>query len=103
MSGAFKYLAEGSVDEVKVKLTSILATEIKKAYVKTSWNSNELIIRIEKMGTSEIKIQLKDQNNKCSIQESKRSISMMHKPFIGEVEKIVDDLLVNKLGASACP
>lgn len=100
MSNHIKYEVTGDVETIKSKLSSILSSEIKKPYVKTSWSEHELIIRIEKMGTSEIKILLKEQNGKCLIQESKRSISMMHKPFISEVERIVDDLLLNKLGAS---
>ncbi len=95
----FKYSIEGSAEAIKSKLTDILAREIKKPYVKTSWNQHELLIRIEKMGSSEIKIQLAEANGNCTIQEAKRSIAMMHKAFIGEVEKIVDDLLTNKLGA----
>ena len=99
MTITFKYIIEENIDSVKTRLLDILKNEIKKSYVKTSWNQNELCIRIEKMGTSEIKIQLNEQNNKCTIQESKRSVAMMHKPFIAEVEKIVDELLTQKLGA----
>ena len=99
MSQAFKYLAEGTAESTKVKLIEILAKEITKPYVKTSWSQNDLHIKIEKMGTSEIQIKLTDNNGKCSIEESKRAIAFMHKAFIGEVEKMVDDLLTNKLGA----
>ena len=99
MSHSFKYRVEGSAETVKSKLADILTREIKKPYVKTSWNNYELVIRIEKMGSSEIKIQVVELDGNCTIQESKRSIAFMHKAFIGEVEKIVDDLLVNKLGA----
>ena len=99
MSNSFKYITDEKIDSVKTRLLDILKTEIKKSYVKTSWNQNELVIRIEKMGTSEIKIQLSENDSKCLIQESKRNVAMMHKPFISEVEKIVDDLLLNKLGA----
>ena len=99
MSNSFKYITDENINSVKTRLLDILKTEIKKSYVKTSWNQNELVIRIEKMGTSEIKIQLSENDSKCLIQESKRNVAMMHKPFISEVEKIVDDLLLNKLGA----
>lgn len=96
---SFKYHVDGKAEEIKLKLIDILAQEIKKPYVKTNWNNHELSICIEKMGTSEIKIQLKEQEGKCTIQEAKRSIAFMHKAFIGEVEKIVDNILINRLGA----
>ncbi len=99
MSKHFMYHVEGNAESTKTKLTDVLAKEIKKSYVKTSWNNLDLAIKIEKMGTSEIHIQLKDENGICTIKESKRNIAMMHKAFIGEVEKMVDDLLVHKLGA----
>ena len=99
MSKQFKYTIEGKAEEIKTKLSSILQTEIKKPYVKTAWNGQELLIKIEKAGSSEIKILLSEKGDQCLIEETKRSIAFMHKPFIGEVENIVDNLLTNKLGA----
>jgi hypothetical protein len=99
MSQSLKYSIDESVAAVKSKLNEILVNDIKKPYIKTSWNNNELIIQIEKMGSSEIRIQLTEVNGKCTIQESKRAISFMHKPFVGEVEKTVHDIFTNKLGA----
>ena len=99
MSYSIEYQINENAETVKSKLINILTTEIKKPYVKTSWNDYELSIKIEKMGSSEIKIQLKEQEGICLIQESKRNIAFMHKAFIGEVEKIIDDMLTLKLGA----
>jgi hypothetical protein len=100
MSKLFKFQIEGAPQDIKSKLETLLVKEITKPYVKTSWKDCELIIKIEKMGSSEIHIQLKEENGKCSIIESKRSIALMHKAFIGEVENIVDNLLTKKLGAT---
>jgi hypothetical protein len=99
MATKFKYTVEGQIEQIKSRLGEILTKEINKPYVKTSWKDKELIIKIEKAGTSEINILLSEQGNNCLIEESKRSIAFMHKPFIGEVESIVDNLLTNKLGA----
>jgi hypothetical protein len=95
----FSYILDKDIVFTKENLSSIISTEIKKDYVKTSWKENELSIKIEKMGTSEIKMQLQPQGNSTKIVEVKRNISMMHKPFIGDVERIVCHLLENKLGA----
>ncbi|RDB35455.1 hypothetical protein [Spirobacillus cienkowskii] len=93
------YVISKELASVKSELTSLIASEIKKDYVKTSWNKDELVIKIEKMGTSEICIALKDNNGKVHICEVRRKIAMMHKPFAGEVEKLVENILGNKLGA----
>jgi hypothetical protein len=51
------------------------------------------------MGLSEICLELKTQGDSVCIQEIKRKIALMHKPFAAEVEKMVEDILGNKLGA----
>lgn len=99
MADLMKYNVEKNLDTTKTQLIGILSKEIKKPYITTSWNNYELTIKIEKAGTSEIKFMLKGQGENSTIEETKRSIAFMHKPFIGEVEKTVNDLLVNKLGA----
>lgn len=96
---SINYLIAKDLDKVKSELTGLIASEIKKDYVKTSWNNNELIIKIEKMGTSEICIELKNDSGKVRICEVRRKIAFTHKPFAGEVEKMVADILGNKLGA----
>lgn len=96
---SINYVIKKEIDSVKSELSQLIAKEIKKDYVKTFWNNNELIIKIEKMGTSEFCIELKNENGNVSICEVRRKIAMMHKPFAGEVEKLVDDILSNKLGA----
>lgn len=96
---SISYVIKKEIESVKTELTAIIAKAIKKDYVQTSWNNNELIIKIKKVATSEICIELKDDNGNVHICEVKRKIAMMHKPFVGEVEKIVDDILGNKLGA----
>jgi hypothetical protein len=95
----FAYLVDKDVATTKEQLTNTIKAEIKKDYVKTSWNGNELSIKIEKMGTSEIKMSLQDNGKGTKIQETKRNIAMMHKPFIGDVERMVVEIFENKLGA----
>jgi hypothetical protein len=96
---SINYVINKEIESVKSELTGLIAKEIKKDYLKTSWNNNELIIKIEKMGTSEICIELKNDNGKVQICEVRRKIAFTHKPFAGEVEKMVADILGNKLGA----
>lgn len=100
------YVIEKDIKSVTSELKNILAKEIKKDYVKTSWEKDGeiLVITIEKMGTSKIEIEFKcDKNSNGSetikISEKGRKIAMMHKPFAGEVEHMVEDILGNKLGA----
>ncbi|WGL61496.1 hypothetical protein QEJ31_07820 [Pigmentibacter sp. JX0631] len=96
---SIKYVINRDLDQVKSELTKLIASEIKKDYVKTSWENNQLIIKIEKMGSSVICIALKNENGKVHICEESRKIAFTHKPFAGEVEKMVADILGNKLGA----
>lgn len=96
---SISYVIKKEIAAVKTELTGIIAKEIRKDYVKTSWNNNELIIKIEKMGTSEICIELKNDGGNVHISEVRRKIAFTHKPFAKEVEKMVEDILGNKLGA----
>lgn len=93
------YIIEKDKDIVKKELTEILKREIKKDYVKTDWDKFNLKIKIEKMGSSEIIVALEESNNCVKICEKKRNIAMMHKPFISEVEKIVENIMLAHLGA----
>ncbi len=89
-----------SLSTFKDQLNHIIKSEIDKPYIKTEWKNNVLQIVVDKMGKSEIRIKFTDINEDiCRIEEESRNISMMHKPFVGEVEKIVSNIFVNKLGA----
>jgi len=94
-----QYAVEKTLQDVKADLAKIIASEIKKDYVKTSWDENQLCIKIDKGGSSEIRIGLQEKDGKVLISELKRSIAFLHKPFIGEVEKMIDHILGQKLGA----
>lgn len=94
-----QYTAEKNLEDVKSDLKKIISEEIKKDYVKTSWDQNELCIKIEKGGTSEIRIGLQEKEGKVLISEIKRNIAFLHKPFISDVEKMIDHILGQKLGA----
>ena len=99
MSQVLNFVIEKKAEAVKSELTAILAKEIQKPYVKITWENFVMTIKIEKMGTSEIKLTILENQGACTISESKRNIAMMHKPFVGEVEKMVDDIMLKKLGA----
>lgn len=101
MAQDFCYLVGKDPDTVKQELTSLLTQEIKKDYIKSSWSGNALSIKIEKAGSSELCFLVDKKDGKTAITEdkAKRKISFMHKPFIGEVERVIDDLLCRKLGA----
>lgn len=101
MAQDFCYLVSKDPETVKQELTALLNQEIKKDYIKSTWSGNFLLIKIEKAGTSELCLSIDRKDGKTTIMEdkSKRKISFMHKPFIGEVEKVIDDLLCRKLGA----
>lgn len=94
------YCANDNLENTKNKLNTILENEFKKDYIKTFWENDELCIRIEKMGTSEIKIHLAQDGDQVHLKESKRNISMMHKPFVAEVERRVQVVMEDRLGAT---
>lgn len=99
MMAKIKYVIQENATDVKTKLIEIISREIKKDYVKTAWDKMVLCIKIEKMGSSEIRLALNSSGEQTLIEETKRSIAMMHKPFIADVEKVVENILQNKLGA----
>ena len=94
-----QYCITSNLDDTKNKLSEIIRHEFKKDYIKTSWNNHELCIRIEKVGASEIKIALTQEGDSVFLKESSRNISMMHKPFVSEVERRVHLVMEEKLGA----
>jgi len=96
---SFHYTIAKDLSTVKKELVSIMASEIKKDYVKPQWDGDNLIIKIEKMGSSEIRFALYQEGNNVHIQEKKRNISFLHKPFVGDVERTVQHILGTKLGA----
>jgi len=95
----FHYTIAKDLASVKKELASIMTQEIKKDYVKPQWDGDNLVIKIEKMGSSEIRFALYEQGGSVHIQEKKRSISLLHKAFVGDVERAIQHLLGNKLGA----
>ena len=85
---------------LKSELEDILKNDIKKSYITQVWNEKELLLKIEKVGTSKIYFEFTETNDKSTtIKEKKREIAMMHKPFASEVEKMVEQILVDKMGA----
>lgn len=100
MAESLRYQVDHDIKKAKSLLKDILDKELAKSYISTSWKDDELTIRIDKGGTSEFKFNLTEHaNGKCLIQETKRAVALLHKPFAGEVQKTVDRLLVDKMGA----
>jgi len=96
----FYYTTPKAFVTLKSELEDILKNDIKKSYITPVWNGNELLLKIEKVGTSKIYFEFAEMGDKSTtIKEKKREIAMMHKPFASEVEKMVDSILVDKMGA----
>lgn len=96
------YVFDSDINSVKKEISRFLSEDLKKSYIKTQWSGDLFSIKIEKAGTSELSFLVEDKDNKVSITEdrSKRKVALMHKPFIGEVEKIIHELLSNKMGGT---
>ncbi|MBX9704497.1 MAG: hypothetical protein K2X39_10125 [Silvanigrellaceae bacterium] len=89
------YISNKSIDTLKKEITDEIGKKITKDWIKTSWNENELLVRIEKGSSSEFAISLIADEGEVNIKESRRKIALLHKPFSGEVEKAIDSILKN--------
>jgi len=82
------------------KATELINSQIKITplpdYATLTWNNQEEIsLKINKTGKSEVKLSIKEHNNSVIIEEMKRDISFLHKPFIHIVENEITKIINN--------
>jgi hypothetical protein len=93
MSASMHYKISKSLNQAKSELNTTLSQKIKKDYVKVEWRGDDLLVSIDKGGKSEFHISLKPEGDTVSLKEVKRNIAFLHKPFVSEVERMIDDII----------
>jgi hypothetical protein len=82
-----------SIDEIKKAIDSCIKKSRIPPFANIAWESNELVIRVDNSGKSEFRFSV-DEANGCSIfKEIRRDVALLHRPFVGTVENIVDKVL----------
>lgn len=84
---------QSSIPTVKSAIDASLQKMSMPSFASVNWEGDELCVKIDKAGKSEFRIGLKSSGDTVSIVETKRNLSMFHKPFVGKVEEIVDRLM----------
>lgn len=90
-------LPQCDVESAKQKIDQTLNSKL-PSFAKVSWNASELCVTLDKGGKSEFKINVKSQGSDVLIEEAKRNVSFLHKPFVGKVEEIIERMM-GDLGA----
>ena len=81
------------VDKVKKLLSETMQKSDVPTFVKTTWEQNELCVKVDKNGKSEFRLALSAEGEKVKIFETKRSVALLHKPFVGRVESFLSSLM----------
>ncbi len=96
---AMNWSVEGkTADVIRQSIDAALNQMGIPSFAQVGWEKDELCVRIDKAGKSEFRMRLKTDGSKIKIEETKRDISFMHKPFVGKVESFVEQVM-NTVGA----
>jgi hypothetical protein len=85
-----------SANESRAALEKHLSSSQLPSSARLDWVGNDLQVTIEKAGKSQFTLSLQESGGSTVIKESRRSLALMHKPFVGRVESFIDEL-VNKV------
>ena len=86
-----------SQSETKSLLEKELAAAAVPSFASISWEGNTLKVNISKAGKSQFTMALEQNSSGTVIREVDRSVALMHKPFVGAVEKFVANVM-EKIG-----
>ena len=86
---------EKNIESVKTVILSLIAKQPIPAATKLNWEGNELCIRIEHGGTSELRLTIKETTDGVCIVETKRELAFLHRAFAGIVESAIDKVLAH--------
>ncbi len=81
-----------NADAVKELVQKELSSSDLPSSARIDWVGHDLQVTIEKAGKSSFTLSLNESNGSTTVTETKRSIALMHKPFVGRVEGFVDEL-----------
>lgn len=82
-----------NIENVKTDIDSSLKKMSLPSFANVCWEGNELCVRIEKGGKSEFRLGVNPAGTDVKITETKRNISFLHKPFVGRVESVVEQIM----------
>ena len=86
-------IINSDIEKAKKSLMESMKKSEMPSFIKTNWEQNELCVRVEKNGKSEIRLALLAEGDKIKIIETKRSVALLHKPFVGRVETFLNGLM----------
>jgi hypothetical protein len=63
------YISKKELASLKQELTTAVSQKVKKDWIQTAWNGNELCVKVEKGGSSEFIIGLQPNGDTVKISE----------------------------------
>lgn len=82
-----------SASQARTSLEKHLNSSELPSSARLDWIGNDLQVTIEKAGKSQFTLSLEENGGSTVVKESRRSIALMHKPFVGRVESFIDELI----------
>ncbi len=93
---ALKWISnEKNVEKVKKLILELIAKESIPSAAKLHWEGDELHIRVEHGGKSEVRLAIRETKDGVEVVETKRELAFLHRAFVGVVEHAVDKVLSN--------
>lgn len=86
---------ETNLDKVKKMIIALIEKQSIPPAAKLSWEGNELCIRIDHGGKSELRLAIKETASGICVEETKRELAFLHRAFAGVVEHAIDKVLAN--------
>jgi predicted TIM-barrel fold metal-dependent hydrolase len=81
------------IDSMRAHIDERLKQTHIPAFIVVSWKNDELSVIINHGGKSEFRLALSVSPNGLRIHETKRDIALLHRAFVGKVEKMIDKVL----------
>ncbi len=84
---------EGTVDTIRQALQSVTEEIDVPDFAELEWRGNDLAVSIRKGGTSEFLLGLEPGGIGVRVVERTRKVALLHRPFVGAVEELVDRVM----------
>lgn len=92
MAMAWRSMELGVAEAREAIGASIRETDLPD-WARVDWSGNDLNVRIDKGGKSTFVLALKPDGRGSRIVEVKRKVALLHRAFVGSVERFVDDAM----------
>lgn len=87
-----------TIPTTKTAIENTMATMELPKIVQVLWINDDLTLTFSKAGVSHISFHLSQEISDVIVTETKREISMFHRPFITMVETLIDNTLTKAGG-----